>query len=125
MPKISSSTASPAQTQHPAKEVILIQHYETTDIFLGAYLLSSGGDLSGISFNEKQIATFMFTGDGLHQLDREYHTGTALVNPVHLRSSLNRLRDILFEMRDRRRRDEQQRRDVPKRRARTSHSPEP
>jgi len=25
--------------------VIPIQHYETTDIFLGAYLLSSGGDL--------------------------------------------------------------------------------
>jgi hypothetical protein len=90
--------------------VIPIQQYETTDIFLGAYLLSSGGDLSGISFNDRQIATFMFTGVDLHQLDHEYRTGTALVNPVHLRSSLNHLRDILFEMQERRRRDDQSRR---------------
>ncbi len=70
MPKISSSTASPAQTQATAKEVILVQHYKTTDIFLGAYLLSSGGDLSGVSFNERQIATFMFTGVDLYQEQR-------------------------------------------------------
>lgn len=106
----SSSTASPAKNQQPAKEVIPIQKYETTDIFLGAFLLSSGGDLSGISFNERQIATFMFTGADLYQLDREYRTGTALVNPVHLRASLNHLRDLLFDMRERRRRDDQSRR---------------
>jgi hypothetical protein len=92
------------------KEVIPIQQYETTDIFLGAYLLSSGGDLSGINFNDDQIATFMFTGVDLYQLDHEYRSGSALVNPVHLRTSLNHLRDILFEMRDRRRRDENRRR---------------
>jgi hypothetical protein len=91
------------------KEVITIQHYETSDIFLGAYLLSSGGDLSGISFNERQIATFMFTGEGLHQLDYQYRSGTAQVNPVHLRASLNHLRDILFEMKDRRKRDDRRR----------------
>jgi len=48
--------------------VIPIQQYETTDIFLGAYLLSSGGDLSGISFIGRQIAPFTFTGEGLYQL---------------------------------------------------------
>jgi hypothetical protein len=86
--------------------VIPIQQYETSDIFLGAFLLSSGGDLSGISFNNQQIATFMFTGADLYQLDHAYRTGTALVNPVHLRSSLNHLRDILFEMQERRRRND-------------------
>jgi hypothetical protein len=105
MPKNLSSTASPAKKQQSAKEVIPIQHYETTDIFLGAFLLSSGGDLSGINFNERHIATFMFTGEGLHQLDRDYIKGRALVNPVHLRESLNHLRDLLFDMRDRRRRN--------------------
>jgi hypothetical protein len=82
-----------------------IQHYETTDIFLGAFLLSSGGDLSGINFNERHIATFMFTGEGLHQLDQDYMRGSALVNPVQLRASLNHLRDLLFDIRDRRRRN--------------------
>ena len=86
-------------------------HYETTDIFKGAFLLSKGGDpesrklayLSGISFNDRQIATFAIIGKDLHQLDRDYMSGKALVNPIILRDSLNRLRDLLFDMRDRRR----------------------
>ena len=77
-------------------------HFETTDIFKGAFFLSSGGNLSGISFNDRQIATFTLTGKNLQQLDSDYHTGRALVNPVTLRESLNHLRDILFEMKDRR-----------------------
>ncbi len=77
-------------------------HYETTDIFKGAFLLSSGGDLSGITFNDRRIASFAITGKGIHQRDQEYDKGNALVNPVNLRRSLNHLRDILFEMKDRR-----------------------
>ena len=50
-------------------------HYETTDIFKGAFFLSSGGNLSGISFNDRQIATFTLTGKNLQQLDSDYHTG--------------------------------------------------
>jgi hypothetical protein len=86
-----------------------IQHYETTDIFIGAFLLCHGGDLSGISFNERMIATFEITGEHLCQLDQEYQAGSALVNPVHLRASLNYLRDILFEIKERRRRDDRKR----------------
>lgn len=85
-------------------------HYETTDIFKGAFLLSKGGDLSGISFNGRQlsdgrrlrIATFAISGEDLHQLEQDYMTGKALVNPLILRQSLNHLRDLLFDMRDRR-----------------------
>lgn len=35
-------------------------HFETTDIFKGAFLLSNGGILSGITFNDRQIATFLY-----------------------------------------------------------------
>ena len=72
---------------------------ETTDIFRGAYFLCQGVELSGIRFrsNGKRIASFLFTGGGLDQLDKDYMNGTALVNPVQFRESLNRLRDILFE----------------------------
>ncbi len=73
-------------------------HYQTTDIFKGAFLLSKGGDLSGITFNDRQIASFAISGNGIHQLDRDYMTGKALVNPVILRESLNHLRDLLFEL---------------------------
>jgi hypothetical protein len=83
----------------------LTNHYETTDIFKGAFLLSKGGALSGINFNDSHIATFAINGEGIHELDQDYKTGKALVDPVVLRKSLNHLRDLLFDMRDRRKND--------------------
>jgi len=57
---------------------------ETTDIFRGAYLLASGGDLAEIRVrqNGKRIATFLITGKDLARLDRDYRSGRALINPV-------------------------------------------
>ncbi len=90
----------------------MAQHYEITDIFIGAFFLSKGGDLRGIRIKDavRGIAAFEISGDDLDRLDHEYRTGRALVNPVHLRESLNLLRDMLFDLRERRR-------DAPKRRA--------
>ena len=72
---------------------------ETTDIFRGAFFLCVGGDLHDIHFrlNGGQTATFLFAGKNLHQHDREYRNGQALVNPLQYREALNHLRDILFE----------------------------
>ena len=72
---------------------------ETTDIFEGAYLLASGGDLAEIRIrtNGKRIATFLITGKDIERLDRDYRSGHALINPVQLRASLNHLRDVMFE----------------------------
>ena len=89
--------------------MIPIQHYETTDIFIGAFFLSKGGDLCGIRIKDaaRGIAAFEITGNDLDRLDHEYRTGQALVNPVSLRESLNLLRDMLFDLREtRRRRDD-------------------
>ncbi len=69
---------------------------ETTDIFRGAFFICMGGSLDDIRFN-RQIASFMFTGFDLHQYDRDYINGNALVNPVQFREALNHLRDILFK----------------------------
>jgi hypothetical protein len=87
--------------------VIPIQHYETTDIFVGAFFLSKGGDLCGIRIKDaaRGIAAFEIAGNDLDRLDQEYRSGTALVNPVSLRESLNLLRDMLFDLRERRRDD--------------------
>ena len=72
---------------------------ETTDIFRGAFFLCMGGHLRNVRFRNtgKRIASFMFTGADLDQLDKDYMSGDALVNPIQFRESLNRLRDILFE----------------------------
>jgi hypothetical protein len=71
---------------------------ETTDIFRGAFLLASGGDLTDVRVRNdgKRIASFLITGPGLDRLDSDYRSGPALVNPVQLRESLNHLRDVLF-----------------------------
>jgi hypothetical protein len=72
---------------------------ETTDIFRGAFLLASGGDLTEVRIrnNGKRIATFLITGQDLDRLDSDYRCGRALINPLKLRESLNHLRDAMFE----------------------------
>lgn len=72
---------------------------ETTDIFKGAFYMCMGGDLADVQFrqNGKQIASFLFSGQDLHQHDKDYMNGRALVNPLQFREALNHLRDILFE----------------------------
>ena len=72
---------------------------ETTDIFRGAFFLCNGGDLSDVRIrkNGRRIATFLITGKGLDQLDRDYRSGQALVNPLQFRESLNHLRDVMFK----------------------------
>lgn len=95
-----------------SKEVICIQHYETTDIFIGAFFLSKGGSLNGIRIKDpaRGIAAFEISGDDLDRLDHEYRSGQALVNPVQLRDSLNLLRDMLFDLRTERRRSHERKR---------------
>ena len=89
----------PQKIKQKGGECININKLETTDIFRGAYFLCMGGSLCDVRFrnNGKRIASFMFTGTDLGQLDRDYMNGNALVNPIQFRESLNRLRDILFE----------------------------
>ncbi len=72
---------------------------ETTDIFLGAFLLCIGGILKNVSFlpHRGNTATFIFTGSNLQKHDKDYRIGKALVNPLQFREELNHLRDVLFE----------------------------
>ena len=98
-------------TQFFLKGVVIIKRYETTDIFIGAFFLCKGGDLCGIRIKDaaRGIAAFEISGHDLDRLDQEYRSGQALVNPVQLRDSLNLLRDMLFDLRDTRRRDDRAR----------------
>jgi hypothetical protein len=62
-------------------------------------LLCSGGSLTEVRVRTtgRRIATFSIIGTDLDQLDSDYRSGRALVNPVQLRESLNHLRDAMFE----------------------------
>jgi hypothetical protein len=90
---------------------MFIKSYETTDIFIGAFFLCKGGDLCGIRIKDaaRGIAAFEISGTDLDRLGREYRSGKALVNPVQLRDSLNLLRDMLFDLRDTRRKNDRKR----------------
>ena len=82
---------------------------ETTDIFRGAFFLSKGGKLSEVYLSEdnRQIVSFRIIGEDLINLDEEYRTGRATVDPLQLRESLNHLRDVLFRtIRDNKRENE-------------------
>ena len=93
---------------------MIFNKLETTDIFRGAFFMCKGSSLTDVRFrsNGKRIASFLFTGTDLVQLDKDYMNGDALVNPIQFRESLNRLRDILFEkLRDSRRYENDRKRD--------------
>jgi hypothetical protein len=78
----------------------MAQSVETTDIFIGAFLLSQGGSLSGVRVKdtENNTVAFMIEGERLEWLSDEYGSGKARVEPVRFRECLNHLRDILFEI---------------------------
>lgn len=71
---------------------------ETTDVFRGAFLLCKGGRLEEVYVSDldRRIVAFRIVGEGLAEIEEAYRNGSATVNPLRLRESLNQLRDILF-----------------------------
>ena len=69
---------------------------ETGDLFRGAYLLCRGARIGATRCERGQVL-FVLEGDGVLEEDLRYRTGSALVNPVQLRETLNLLRDRVFE----------------------------
>ena len=71
---------------------------EVSDLFRGAYLLASGGELAGVRLRERgrPLVLFCIIGRDLQRLDSDYRAGRALVNPVTLKESLNHLRDVMY-----------------------------
>jgi hypothetical protein len=89
---------------------------QTEDIYLGAFSLLRGGELRGIEVrgvNGRRMAVFSIEGDGLEDVEREYHRGPSLVDLRLLKSEVARLKNLAFEAlrREERRDADQQRRD--------------
>lgn len=79
-------------------------HVKTSDLFYGAYLLSQGSRLEGVSKDEadRRRIEFEFSSPIVDRLQFDYISGEAVVNVNFLKASLKHLKDIVFEkMRER------------------------
>ena len=74
-------------------------HVKTSDLFYGAYLLSSGGKLETVQahLNGSKKVFFEFSSPRIDRLIQEYRSGEASVNLRQLQSSLKHLKDIIFQ----------------------------
>jgi hypothetical protein len=74
----------------------MLSAIETPDLYRGAYLLCCGARVVEARVARHQVV-FLIEGEGCIEHDTRYRLGTALVNPVQLRETLNLLRDLVFE----------------------------
>jgi len=71
----------------------------THDLYYSAYLLSRGSRIENIitkSNGHRQVA-FEFSNPEMDRLVQEYRTGKAVTNVRQYKSSLDHLKDIIFE----------------------------
>lgn len=71
----------------------------TSDLYYGAYLLSSGGRLEAVEayLDGSKKVFFQFSNPRARELTKEYLSGEAVVNLKELKSSLKHLKDIIFQ----------------------------
>jgi hypothetical protein len=74
----------------------------TTDLYESSFLDCSGIELAEVWLDQGRLQkTVVFAFDGNYQLEelqKSYRTGNAIVNLADYRHSLNRLRDMMFEL---------------------------
>jgi hypothetical protein len=71
----------------------------TEDLYLGALGLTRGGELAGIDVrgvNGRRLAVFRIAGEGMEEVEREYHRGPSLVDVRLLKSEVSRLKNLAF-----------------------------
>lgn len=75
---------------------------EVSDMYEGAYLMSSGYQLEALQWDQDGHASFILSGDGIKGHIDAFRSGTATGNICIYLFSLERLKDKLFsEMRKR------------------------
>lgn len=72
---------------------------KTSDLYYSAYLLSHGSTLEEVMLddNGKRRITFEFSNPEIQRLAGDYQSGRAQANVRYLKSSLEHLKDIIFE----------------------------
>ena len=60
----------------------------TNDLYLAAFLLCQGCDLTGLVHNERRRLSFVFSGENVHHLREEYDSGIVRLNVRAYRDTL-------------------------------------
>lgn len=72
----------------------------TQDLYLGAYILSKGGILEDVRLTDgrdyRPSVTFVFAGEEVEQLSREFQTGRANTNVANFKVAMVHLKDVMF-----------------------------
>jgi len=71
----------------------------TTDLYCGAYLLSTGGALEEIKVDRgrrRPSVLFVFSGEDVVLRQREFSSGQAVVNLARFKASMIHLKDQMF-----------------------------
>jgi hypothetical protein len=73
----------------------------TQDLYCGAYILSKGGALEEVKMNEegrnrRPSITFVFTGEDVEKLSREFQSGQANTNVASFKVAMTHLKDVMF-----------------------------
>ena len=72
----------------------------TTDLYCGAYLLSTGGALEEIKVDRghrrRPSVLFVFSGEDVLARQREFSSGQAVVNLARFKASMIHLKDQMF-----------------------------
>lgn len=71
---------------------------KTRDLWQSAYLLTRGGELTGVEVggNGSRVAVFIFAGPEVKELAREFQSGQAVCNVTRLRASMIHLKEVMF-----------------------------
>ena len=74
-------------------------HVKTCDLYYGAYLLSSGSKLEAVQvhLDGSKKVYFEFSSPRIQSLAQEYTSGGAVVNVRNLKSSLQHLKDLIYQ----------------------------
>lgn len=67
----------------------------TNDLYLAAFLHSTGCDLSKVEKNERRRLSFVFCGDRVHKLREAYREGPVKLDMRSFRDSLLHIRHLM------------------------------
>ena len=79
------------------------ERYSTSDLWLGALLLSeTEAELMDVQISRhgRETVFFTFSGEGISRMAQAYCENKALANVTELRKKMNDLRDLVFQARE-------------------------
>jgi hypothetical protein len=72
----------------------------TSDLYCASYIFAKGGELKEVELSNgegRHRAEFVLVGEDVHRLERLFQSGRAMVDLKTFKTSLNHLKDVMFQ----------------------------